>query len=270
VAPPDGLKHRLLRSTPTRQLIDSMRTALEEAHEAGARRLVDFREGGPEGARALREAAEEVPIEVTVLGRPSRIEHWDEEKDLLVDLVDGIGISGLQDQPIDLSRRQARWTREHDKRLALHLSEAEREDVEAALGLEPDLLVHGTQCTEADLEAIADAGVALAACPRANALFGNRPPLAAMVDAGLPVGLGTDNAMFHEADPLEEAAFVAREWPDLDPEAILAMACAFALGAEPSPAVEEGEPAIVVDDGDGLREGLAKRRFKTPGRIDDE
>jgi cytosine/adenosine deaminase-related metal-dependent hydrolase len=262
VAPPDGLKHRLLRSTPTRQLVEGMREALEEAHRAGVQRVLDFREGGPRGARALREAAEPLPVEVTVLGRPSRAEVWDEEKDLLVDLVDGIGVSGLEDQPLELSRAQARWADDHGKRLALHLSEARQEDVDAALSLDPDLIVHATECTEDELARIADAGVPVAACPRCNALFDRRPPLTAMVEAGIDVGLGTDNAMFHEPDPFDEAAFVAREWPGIDAEEILAMACSFALEADPSPTVEEGGEIVVVDDRDGLREGIEDRRIQ--------
>lgn len=270
VAPPDGLKHRLLRSAPTQQLVDGMKTALQEATEAGVRRVVDFREGGPQGARALREAAESVPIEVEVLGRPSRIEHWAEERDLLEALVDGIGISGLEDQPRELSEQQAAWTHDHGKRLALHLSEARREDLEAALALEPDLLVHCTQCPSADLERIAEEDVPVAACPRSNALFGHRPPLDAMLEAGIPVGLGTDNAMFHEPDPFAETAFVASEWPSIEVEVILAMACGFAFDDEPAPAVREGERVLVVDDADGLREGLCEHRIQSPGRIDDE
>lgn len=265
VAPPDGLKHRILRRTSHDQLVKSMNQALREAHRAGARRVIDFREGGPEGARALQEAAEDLPLEVTVLGRPSRVETWDEDADPLVDLVDGIGISGLEDQPEEVSRAQADWAREHGKRLALHVSEARSEDVELALSLDPDLLVHATYCTGDELERIAGGGVPVAACPRSNALFGNRPPLEEMIEAGLEVGLGTDNAMFHEPDPLEEAAFVADEWPGLDAETILAMACHFALDGEDEPAVEPGQRVVVVDDTDGLRAGLRERRFQTPG-----
>jgi cytosine/adenosine deaminase-related metal-dependent hydrolase len=265
VAPPDGLKHRVLRSAPTEQLVDGMRTALREARQAGARRLLDFREGGPRGARALREAAEDVDVEVLVLGRPSRVEHWAEERDLLADLVDELGISGIEDQPMELSQDQARWAREHGKRLALHISEARREDLEAALGLEPDLLVHATQCTDEDLERIAAADVPVAACPRSNELFGNRPPLEAMLEAGVRVGLGTDNAMFHKPDPFAEAAFVAREWPAIEPEHVLAMACRFTWADEPAPSVDGGSRVVVVDDADGLRQGLADRRIRRPG-----
>lgn len=265
VAPPDGLKHRILRRAPRGQLVNSLNQALREAHRAGARRVIDFREGGPEGARALREAAEGLEIEATVLGRPERVDTWGEDADELVDLVDGIGISGLNDQSLELSQRQARWAREHGKRLALHLSETEREDLDAALALEPDLLVHGTRCSHAEVDRIADAGVPVAACPRSNALFGRRPPLERMVESGVRVGLGTDNAMFHEPDPFAEAAFVAREWASIDAERILAMATRFHLDGEPAPDLEPGARIAVVDDGDGLRAGLQQRRVRTPG-----
>lgn len=268
VAPPDGAKHRILRSTPTNALIEGMRRALKEAYARGVHRVIDFREGGPEGARALREAAQGLPVDVTVLGRPSAAEVWEEEKGLLVDLVDGIGISGLEDQPLEFSRRQAAWAREHDKRLALHLSEARREDTEDALSLEPELLVHCTACNGEDIQQIAQAGVPVAACPRSNALFGNRPPLEELIEANVPVGFGTDNAMFHEPDVFAEAAYVADEWPSIDAETILAIACAFALADEPAPHVEPGARIVVVDDEGGLRAGLRDRRIQIPGRIE--
>lgn len=270
VAPPDGLKHRILRRASQEQITKSIAQALREAHRAGARRVLDFREGGPAGAKALRDAASEVPIETVCLGRPQRPETWEREREELVERVDGIGISGLGDQPIELSRQQSDWAHEHGKRVALHLSETEREDTEAALGLEPDLLVHCTQCTDADVERIAQAGVSVAACPRSNRLFGRRPPLAKLLEAGITVGLGTDNAMFHEPDVLAEAAFVAREWPSLEADTILATACRFHLPGEKHPGLEQGARVVLVDDRDGLRAGLERERFQAPGRIDDE
>ena len=67
VAPPDGLKHRYLRETPPESLSANMRRFGDAAASAGCTTFVDFREGGAEGCRMLREA---FPGAI-ILGRPT-------------------------------------------------------------------------------------------------------------------------------------------------------------------------------------------------------
>ncbi len=266
VAPPDGLKHRILRAASPEDLVAGMGQALSEAHAAGTVRLLDFREGGPAGARMAHRAAEGCPVELTVLGRPTRPEAWEQEAGALVNLVDGLGISGLEDQPAAVTEDQAAWCHAHGKRVALHLSEGRREDVDAALALQPDLLVHLTQATPEDIQAIAEAEVPVALCPRSNALFGQEPPVPELVEAGLRVGLGTDNAMFQAPDTLMEAAYTARTWPELAPETILEMATGFHLDGEPVPRIEPGAPVVLLDASDGLRKAVCNPRTLVPWR----
>lgn len=266
VAPPDGLKHRLLEAATDQHLITGMRLALAEADQAGAARVLDFREGGPTGAALARQAHAGTGMDLVLFGRPSRAKRWDEEADELLDLVDGIGISGLRDQPYELSQAQAGACHEAGKPVALHLSEGQREDTPAALDLDPGLVVHATFCTSEDLEALAEAGVAVALCPRSNALFGNQPPIEAMLEAGMTLGLGTDNAMFHVADPWAEAAFVLDRWPTIEPSQALEMLTRFHLPGEPRPTVEEGARVLVLDDSKGLRPAIVHHRVSVPWR----
>lgn len=51
--------------------------------------------------------------------------------------------------------------------------------------------------------------------------MGRLPPVEAMVDAGVHVAIGTDNAMLHPANVLAEAAFLRRVLPDLPPAVLL-------------------------------------------------
>lgn len=268
VAPPDGAKHRFLAESDDPELEASLRRGLEEVHAGGARRAIDFREQGPRGARLARQAVESLTseVELTVLGRPSTPEAWEDEAPELVDLVDGIGISGLADQPMATSRAQAAWCHEHGKHLALHHSEGEREDLDAALSLDPDLLVHGTFFTQTDAERVADAGIPLVVCARANALFGNQPPVEQLVDAGVRLGLGTDNAMFHVAHVLAEAAHLVTRHDAIDPRDVLEMLCGFHLPGEAPPSLTPGTPILVLDDEDGLDRALAEMRSTTPWR----
>ncbi len=266
VAPPDGLKHRLLEAASDQALVTGMRLALGEADQAGATRVLDFREGGPPGAALARRAAAGTGLDLRLFGRPTRHERWAAEADDLLGLVDGIGISGLDDQPFETSRAQAEACHKAGKPVALHLSEGRREDAQAALALDPALIVHATCCTDEDLAAIAEAGVAVALCPRSNALFGNRPPIEAMLAAGLTLGLGTDNAMFHLADPWAEASFVLDRWPEVEPEQVLQMLTGFHLPGEPRPAVAPGHRVLVLDDSKGLRPAIAHHRLSIPWR----
>jgi cytosine/adenosine deaminase-related metal-dependent hydrolase len=87
----------------------------------------------------------------------------------------------------------------------MHASEVRREGIGEVLSLEPDLLVHLCKATRGDLEAVAAAGIPVAVCPRANSYFGLRPPVRRMLDLGIRVCIGTDNAMLATPEPLAEA-----------------------------------------------------------------
>lgn len=61
--------------------------------------------------------------------------------------------------------------------------------------LSPDLLaVHAVHVSNADIKLIRKSGTAIAHCPRSNHELGvGKMPLKKMLDAGIPVGLGTDS-----------------------------------------------------------------------------
>jgi cytosine/adenosine deaminase-related metal-dependent hydrolase len=173
----------------------------------GVGAVVDFREEGRGGLDLLRTAALGVPLRVVALGRPlARPVDRDELRDVLA-AGDGIGLSSARDETPETVRIVAETCRRVHKRYALHASEAFREDPDRYLRPKPDLLVHLAKATSADLEAVRDAGVSVAVCPRSNALFGLPPNLGEMERVGLRVLLGTDNAMFHAPSIWRELEF---------------------------------------------------------------
>jgi len=207
VAAPHGMKFRILHETPEPVKRRAMRQALDRLGREGVASTIDFREEGAAGIRSLRRAAERSPVRPFILGRPLVRPLDPRELDEVVRLADGVGVSSAREESPAVRSAIARAVRRQGKRFALHASEEVREDPSTYLRPRPDLLVHLTAATPDDLEAVREAGVTVAVCPRSNALFGRRPDLLALQRLGVPTLLGTDNAMFHAASLFRELEF---------------------------------------------------------------
>jgi 5-methylthioadenosine/S-adenosylhomocysteine deaminase len=98
------------------------------------------------------------------------------------------------------------------------------------------LCIHAVQADADDVALLAQRGAAVAHCPRSNARHGHgRAPLARMLEAGIPVGLGTDSAIGVGSLDLFAELRAAREQSGLSAEAALALAttgAARAIGLE--------------------------------------
>jgi len=100
------------------------------------------------------------------------------------------------------------------------------------------LIVHGNYLTECEIAFIARHNhMAVAYCPRTHAHFGHDPyPLAALLNAGVRVALGTDSKASNPCLSVwEEARFVRRRHPSIPPEKVLEAVTAngaFALQCE--------------------------------------
>jgi len=207
VQPPHGYKFRLLADSSAALKRQAIRSALVRMVRDGVAATVDFREEGRPGVELFHAAARGVPLRALVLGRPVARPIDPLELESLLSVADGVGLSSARDEEDADRGTVARAARRRGKRYGLHASEAVREDPERFLHPRPDLLVHLTKATADDLRAVRDAGVHVAVCPRSNALFGRQPDLATMERLGLPVLLGTDNAMFHAPSIWRELEF---------------------------------------------------------------
>ncbi len=244
VAPPDGLKHRLLRETAPGDLIRAMRGTVDVMKRTGTSGFADFREGGREGVFALSTALEGCGMDVVIFGRDGGEA-----------VANGLGISSVREhgnRTADLVA-EARST---GKMVALHAGEKDGRDVEDAIACAPDLLVHCTHATDYHLRQIADAGIPVAICPRSNWRLGvassrDFPPVRRMLETGCEVFLGTDNVMFVQPDMGAEMSFVSYVY-GLDPATILRMATAGAALAKTSYLIEEQRKAhLITVDGAG-------------------
>ena len=211
VAPPDGLKHRLLRETPRADLVEGIRRSLRYMIEGGTAACFDFREGGVAGVRMLRDAARGLEIDAFAFGRES-IE--------AMDAGDGFGASGANDAVFD---RERAATREADKPFAIHAGEADSSDLNPALDLDPDFLVHVVHPEPVHLERIEDSGVPIVVCPRSNLVTGvGLPPVEELIER-TTLALGTDNVMLNSPSMFRELAFLSK-LTDLSARQLLRMA----------------------------------------------
>jgi cytosine/adenosine deaminase-related metal-dependent hydrolase len=215
VAWPDGYKHRAHREATFGAKMEGMRKYVRDMGARGTAGFIDFREEGREGLACLEDACRGIPMERLALGRPARLpsmkddakdmEGWKEEGRQVLDSCGGFGLSGMGDVPYDVVRELADMARRGGKKFAIHLSEGEREDVDKALDLTPSHVVHMCAGTSSDMERLADAGVPVVLCPSSNRRFDRCPDVTSMLDAGLDLALGTDNAMFGPPDLPGEA-----------------------------------------------------------------
>jgi cytosine/adenosine deaminase-related metal-dependent hydrolase len=207
VRPPDGWKFQLLRSASPAAKRRAMSDAIARMDREGIGATIDFREEGVEGVRALRAASRDSPVRVVALGRPLRRPVERTELSELLEVADGVGLSSAREESAEDRKRIARACRSRGKLYGLHASESTRESPDTYLDPRPDLLVHLTAASDADLDRVADERVTVVVCPRSNALFGRRPNLEGLERRGIPTMLGTDNAMFHAPSIWRELEF---------------------------------------------------------------
>ena len=208
VAPPDGLKHRMLAAVEPEVQITAMKAAIELMGSIGTSHFIDFREGGLEGARRLLLASIGSRTRPVIFGRPTEID----ELESLLTVVDGIGMSAVSDMGFEELVTISGQTKKAGKGFAIHASEAIQENSDEYLELKPDLLVHMVKADSDNLNACSAAGVPIAVCPRANAFFGLKPPVQQMLDADIKVCLGTDNAMLASPDIFAEMKLLADDF----------------------------------------------------------
>jgi cytosine/adenosine deaminase-related metal-dependent hydrolase len=240
VAPPDGLKHRLLRAASQDEKVAAMRRSLRFMEATGTAACVEFREGGVPGVEAFERARDGLDIDAVVLGR---------ETTAAMDASDGFGASGARDG--DFAELRAS-TREAGKLFGIHAGERDPDDVDAAIDLDPDFLVHMVHATADQLDRVAAEGVPIAVCPRSNLVTNVGVPPIRRLGEATTVALGTDNVMLNSPSMFREMEFAAK-LSDVSAEAVLRMATV--NGAELAGLdyglVEEGAPAkLLVLDGD--------------------
>jgi len=263
VAPPDGLKHRLLAQADRSELIDGMDSTLTFMEQSGTAAFIEFREGGVDGVSVIEDALAGHTLEAVVLGRES-VE--------AMEASDGFGASGANDGEFS---RERTATAEAGKIFGIHAGEVDSTDINPALDLDPDFLVHMVHAEQLHFERIEDSETPVVVCPRSNTTTGvGVPPVRELLDR-TTVALGTDNVMLNSPSMFREMAVTAK-LTDASTREVLAMATV--NGADIADLncglIEKGRDAkLVVLDGEspnltGVRDpARAVVRRASPGDI---
>ena len=208
VAPPDGLKHRLLKEASDQKIIGGMKKSIYEMIKTGISYFCDFRENGLQGINHLKKALEKTNISPVILSRPNELTYNKGEIDLLLKNSQGIGLSSITDWEYSEIEKIAKHTKKRKKTFAMHTSERIREDIDLVLNLKPDFLVHMVKATESDLIRVKDSNIPIAVCPRSNVFFGLKPNLKMMKKIEIDIMIGTDNAMLNSPNVLDEIRYI--------------------------------------------------------------
>jgi cytosine/adenosine deaminase-related metal-dependent hydrolase len=129
------------------------------------------------------------------------------------------------------------------KLFAIHAAERSRTDLDRALSLEPDLLVHLTHADRDDLKTVASRLIPVVVCPRSNFVTGaGMAPIAGMLNEGINVSVGTDNVMLNSVNMFSEMEFLSKVF-GLDDRQVFKMCTlngASNLGFENTGPIKEG------------------------------
>ncbi len=243
---PGGLKERILAQTPHEVQIEAMKETIIDMAGCGIQLFCDFREGGLAGVNMLNTALNDARVRAKVLGRPADDDAGIED---LLESADGLGISSTADCNCDELAEMVAKARSMGKMFAIHAGERNTGDIESAIELEPDFMVHLTKASRRHFRQMYDRGINAVICLRSNLVTGmGMPPVQQMLEAGLTVGSGTDNVMLNSPDMFREMEFISKLLRIGEHE-VLKMCTwnsAKVLGEEDTGVIEEGKKANLL------------------------
>lgn len=223
VAPPNGLKYKLLKEVSEKEIIGGMEKSIDTMQKTGTKHFYDFREGGIMGICQLKAALDLWKTSASILSRPEKLCYDKNEIDLLLKNSDGIGLSSILDWDYSELEKIAKDTKKKNKIFAIHASERIREDIDLVLDLKPDFLIHMIQANKSDLEIVKDSNIPIVVCPRSNNFFGIKTNLELFKKAGVKLIFGTDNAMINSPNILDEIVFIKSKYKCFRVEELLDM-----------------------------------------------
>ena len=248
VKPPYGLKHTALESASDDELIDAMRESMWDMYNLGISHFIDYREGGLEGVRLLKEAAKGIPISPIILARDSSFygenPNYHQVKVAIRKLLreaDGIGLSGFGEIDTTVAEIICEKCEKEGKISSIHVAENEANQfasIEKTDETEPkrafdagfNQVVHMTNPKNDDIAQLSKSNSSLTICPRSNgALSVGTIPLFDILKIGVKPLMGSDNFMINGPNLFREMEFTLKMMKGISknyiaPQEILKMA----------------------------------------------
>lgn len=204
----EGIKHRYLNQMSEDQLNESLKRAFQEAINFGILGWSDFREGGIDGLKPY-------PVEDSLyhlaFGRPSNRELGDISKFSNIGIMD---VKAYSEEEIKILLKNIN---RKSQKLFIHASESLNlrktwitdfgvSDIKWSLDvLKPDAIIHVTHANMDDIVEMSKTKTGAIICLRSNKFTKTgTPPVESLVESGLPLGIGTDNAMFNKLSLWDE------------------------------------------------------------------
>ena len=209
IKPPNGLKHKLLSTINNKYILKSMKNTFNDLYNIGISTIVDFREGGINGINILKKASKKSKIKTIILSR-TKDYFWKQEttkKEIkeIINKSDGFGVSGYNDLDKNIIYEMRKIAKQKKKIFAIHSGEKNNNDIDKAISLNPNMIIHLTNATSKHLKKIEDKNISVVVCPRSNIITGvGFPPIKEMINRDICVGLGTDNIMLNSPNMFEE------------------------------------------------------------------
>ena len=229
VKPPHGIKHVALESADDDELIEAMRESMWDMHNLGISHFIDYREGGLEGVRLLKEAAKDIPIKPIILARDSSFygedANYHQVKVAIRKLLkeaDGIGLSGFGEIDTTVAEIICEKCEVAGKISSIHVAENENNQyvsLEKTNKTEPqrafdagfNQVVHMTNPKEDDIDQLSKSNSSLTVCPRSNgALSVGIIPLFDILKTGVNPLMGSDNIMINRPNLFREMEFTLK------------------------------------------------------------
>ena len=229
VKPPNGVKHKALNNADDDEIVSAMQSSMWEMVEGGITHFIDYREGGINGVKLLRNASKDIPIKPIILGRDDSF--YGDDPDLkkvkieirkLLKIADGIAPSGFGEITDEVAELIVKECKREGKISSIHVAESDLNQVESldkfnkteigrGVSCGFNQLVHLTNPKNDDLNLVSKSDANVVVCPRANATLNvGVSQLNNMLKLGIKPLLGSDNVMLNSPSMFRELEFTLK------------------------------------------------------------
>ncbi len=200
---PESYKFRRLEQAEEDEIVEGMKRAISVIAKTSSTSL-EFREDGLRGYELYMRADNSRML--IALSRPSTVE----EAEILSEISHGFNFSSVRDHDYRFLEECRDIARKKGLIFAIHAGEINSLDVENAIALDPDFLIHMNMAEKDQIIRAMDHNIGIVTCFRSNAFFGVlNPENYIMLSEYDGWHIGTDNCMITTPSMIDELKFAS-------------------------------------------------------------